>query len=288
MLIKEKFTGRVLLFALLFQAISLLMFTAAPIAQAAGAREYETPPCYDITGSSTPLNVDSVPNGGAMNFDDAGVSPAYQACVRMNAGGTAPDHLEGWVWDDNLGWVSLYCPGGAGATNLDIACGSIAYKVSFTTTGTGPDVTSVKLSGYAWGDNVGYISFNSAYHQLAPIASGGSKGLVDTSMGVAAYHVYADAVGWLDMRGVHMYWYDTDPPMTDQGVLGYTSICSGKDLITYTPPAAPATADSYAALGNDLRDMVKGASALFLANRGGATSRISKYTLPGVTAAGGY
>lgn len=218
--------------SLLIFAVAMC-FGLAQVTLAAGAHESDNPPCYDITGASTPLNVGGVPNGGTMDFDDVGVAAAYQACVRMssNLANAVPARLEGWVWDSNLGWVSLYCPGGGGAVNLGVLCGSQAYSVTFATTGGPPpaDFTTVKLIGNAWGDNIGYISFYDtvfSFFQTAPIASGINKGLIDTSMGAPAYHAWADAVGWLDLRGVHLYWYDTDPPLP---AISYTSIYSSND-----------------------------------------------------------
>lgn len=214
-----------------FLALASLLFvgvlSGAMTTFAAGAREYETPPCYDITGSSTAVLVNGVVNGGVMDFDDAGVPAAQQACVRMKADNVTPDRLEGWVWNSNLGWVSLYCPGGGGALNLDVACGAQAYSVTFSTTGVGPNFTTASLSGYAWGDNIGWISFNNAFSQIKPISSGVNRGLIS---GLSAdVHSWSDAVGWLNLTGVHLHWEDTDPPMTDPDVLKYISVCSSKD-----------------------------------------------------------
>lgn len=214
-------------FLALTSLLAVGVLSGAMTTFAAGAREYETPPCYDITGSSTAVLVNGVANGGVMDFDDAGVPAAQQACVRMKADNVTPDRLEGWVWNSNLGWVSLYCPGGVGALNLDIACGTQAYGPTFTTTGTGPNFSTASLSGYAWGDNIGWISFNNAFSQIKPISSGINRGLVSGAS--ADVHTWSDSVGWLNLTGVHFYWEDTDPPMTDPDVLKYVSVCSSKD-----------------------------------------------------------
>lgn len=231
MLITEKMTRKLLLWGVLIQAL-VLFATSAPTALAAGAREYENPPCFDITGSTQALLVGGVNNGGIMDFDDAGVAPAQQACVRMssNMPGMVPVRVEGWVWNSNLGWVSLYCPGGGGAMNLDIACGSQAYGVTFTPSGgTAPDFASVTMSGYAWGDNIGWISFNSGFHQMKPVASGASRGLISGASPAADRHAWADSIGWTDWSNVWFHWEDTDPPLTDPNVLKYISVCSSKD-----------------------------------------------------------
>ncbi len=196
---------------------------------AASARKYENPPCYDITGSTQSVLVGGVNNGGIMDFDDSGIAPKYQACVRMKADKVTPDHLEGWVWNDNLGWVSLYCPGGAGAKNLDVSCGNIAYSVTFSTTGIPADFTTAKLDGYAWGDNIGWISFKSGFHQMSPIPSGINRGTIPNSPNGARY-AWADSVGWLDFAGVRMPWEDLDPNELDPDVLDHISVCSINDI----------------------------------------------------------
>lgn len=195
---------------------------------AASARKYENPPCYDITGSTQPVLVGGVNNGGIMDFDDSGIAPKYQACVRMKADKVTPDRLEGWVWNDNLGWVSLYCPGGVGAKNLDVNCGSISYGVTFGTSGTPADFTTVKLDGYAWGDNIGWISFRSGFHQMSPTPSGSNRGIIPTTPNAARY-AWADSVGWLDFAGVRMPWEDLDPNDLDPDVLDHIQVCSEND-----------------------------------------------------------
>jgi hypothetical protein len=226
---------------LLFTASALLL--GAQVAFAAGAREYENPPCYDITGTTTAVMVGGVNNGGIMDFDDAGVDAEYQACVRMSslAADAVPVRLEGWVWNDNLAWVSLYCPGGMlGGMNLDIACGTQAYSITFSTTGTAPDLfTNVAMSGYAWGDNVGWITFDTAFSQIEPIPSGASRGLVNPASPAAETHAWADSVGWLDFSGVRFWWEDSDPFVMNPDVLKYVSVCSDDDLLAPVPVGSP-------------------------------------------------
>lgn len=213
-------------------ALSLLFGTMTALA--AGVHEYENPPCYDVTGATTAVLVGGVANGGVMDFDDTGVSAGAQACVRMKdvgGGVMVPDRLEGWVWNSNLGWVSLYCPGGGGALNLGYACGSQAYSVTFNATpaASTPDFTNVTMSGYAWGDNIGYISFNSAYHQMKPTASGMNRGLVGTGFPATDKDAWTDTVGWLDFGGVRFFWFDSDPPMPGPA-LDYVNVCAPNDL----------------------------------------------------------
>lgn len=62
--------------------------------------------------------------------------------------GSVSDNMGGWVWSDNIGWISLNCLN-------DGTCGTAPYGVN-ADAGTGV------LSGYAWSDNIGWISFNAA------------------------------------------------------------------------------------------------------------------------------
>lgn len=52
--------------------------------------------------------------------------------------------ITGWLWSDNIGWVSMNC------SNTS-SCGTVNYSVSIAADGT--------LSGYAWSDNIGWIKF---------------------------------------------------------------------------------------------------------------------------------
>ncbi len=222
-------------------------------AAAAGFREYETPPCYDVTGSSQPLLVGGVNNSGILDFDDAGVPGQYQACVRVDKYGVdaKPVRLEGWVWNDNLGWISLYCPGGAGAKNLDIPCGGLPYEIDFAT--TGPDgngnFATVDMDGYAWGDNIGWISFKSAFHRMSPVPANPNRGLVSPGLSAAARDAWADTIGWMDFGGVWFHWDDTDPPVVDPNIIKYIDICSVRD-IKPTPVTPYDTGTSYDSYGN--------------------------------------
>jgi len=57
----------------------------------------------------------------------------------------ASDKLTGFVWAQNVGWISLSCENTS-------SCGTVPFGV--TNDGSGI------LSGYAWAENVGWISFS--------------------------------------------------------------------------------------------------------------------------------
>ncbi len=261
-------------FLAMFLPVLAFSILGAQLALAAGAREFEKPPCYDITGTSQPVLVDGsgnvvtpapgVNNSGILDFDDNGVAPQYQACVRMDSfeADAKPVRVEGWVWNNNLGWISLYCdgnPGGDGVVgtgddvigkNLDIPCGARSYSITFALTGTGPNFTDVSMSGYAWGDNVGWITFNTAgLHQIKPTPSGLQRGLVPNAPSANKF-AWAETIGWVDLSGVWFHWEDTDPPVPDPNVLKYVSVCSSKDDVALPPLSPPDNASSYSTNGN--------------------------------------
>jgi len=74
-------------------------------------------------------------NVGWLNFE-----PNTGDGVRVES-----DVLTGWVWAENIGWVSLSCENTS-------SCPTVNYGV--TNDGGG------NLSGYAWSENVGWISFS--------------------------------------------------------------------------------------------------------------------------------
>ena len=212
--------------------LTLLLCFGVGTGLAAGPHESENPPCYDVKGMG--LSVGSG-NSGVLDFDFAStyVNPAlatYEACVRMSADLVTPSHVEGWAWNDNLGWVSLYCNGGS---NLGVACGAVNYGVNFVTAGgPGPNgFTSVGLNGYAWNDNSGYISFNCTNNsgcgtsnygiKLSP-GAGGTQGYVDTVTAGAKY-VWADSVQWMDLSGVRFPWFGV-------AVISNIKICTSGDI----------------------------------------------------------
>lgn len=123
--------------------------------------------CLPLSGDTQPvIDAQGYMNSGAMYFGQyaagrATVSPWWQGFNIDKPVYYAPDanvacaskingvvYLQGWVWNDNLGWVSLYCPGD-GTTNRGIACGGVKYGIELN------PATSV-FSGYAW-SNAGWV-----------------------------------------------------------------------------------------------------------------------------------
>jgi hypothetical protein len=97
----------------------------------------------------------------------------------------------GWMWSDNVGWISFNCFDVHGA-----GCGSPG-KVNYSVQ---KDAAN-NLSGYAWSDNVGWISFNPTDVSVCGTQASLINGLMN---GWARAVVASPATGWdgcLSFRG---------------------------------------------------------------------------------------
>lgn len=94
-------------------------------------------------------------------------SHALKVSIAESAAG---DNVSGWIWSENIGWISL------GGDNYGVK----ADTSSISTGGQGA------LSGYAWSEHIGWISFNRAdtgNPPGEPFVAGGSIAQVDWSTG---------------------------------------------------------------------------------------------------------
>jgi len=126
----------------------------------------------------------------------------------------ASEKLTGWVWAENIGWVSLSCENTS-------SCGTVNYGV--TNDGSG------NLAGYAWGENVGWISFSCENTASCGRVDYGVR--IDTEGAFDGY-AWAANIGWIsfdstksydvrvctvsfeDLANFTAYWLDdTDPPV---------------------------------------------------------------------------
>lgn len=180
--------------------------------------------CYDVSGQGTGVPVNGINNSGVVHFD-LPLAPvlAYQGCVEDDLAppaGDGPFYVKGWAWDDNLGWISLYCSGGM---NLGVPCGGIDYGVTMDGL-LGPNPG--RLSGHAWSDNAGWISFNCA--DTGTCATSDYYVEVETTDNACLGEVYStvlpdpscapndswstyawsDNVGWINFEGVKFPWVE--------------------------------------------------------------------------------
>jgi len=77
--------------------------------------------------------------------------------------GCASHNISGWAWSENIGWVSFSCENCDSDSNGYVdsgACGgdnSSTFSIDY---GVDMDINSGVLSGYAWSENIGWVSFN--------------------------------------------------------------------------------------------------------------------------------
>ena len=195
---KIKFVKRFLMQFLNLAGIAL--FTAAFISVFAIADVYAAGTCVNLTGQSTLVDVG---DAGELDFNALPPTPSYGAklCEPDVAGGDF--ELSGWVWNNNLGWVSLACKdeGNGGLTNNGLACGNYTYGVKVDS-GTG------EMYGWAWGDNIGWISFGCDGEFNEGMTCGGidyngkSNLIVDKDLGTMEGYAWTDSVGWFNLDGI--------------------------------------------------------------------------------------
>lgn len=132
-------------------ATSILFLGTFAVADA-----YAAASIVDIEGETT---VVGDPDETTLDFDvDPATGDFDQYAARLYFSGNVeegnPDDFElrGWAWNDNFGWISLYC--GADGKNQGLDCGSIEYGVKVDLSDDG------RMYGWAWGDNIGWLSFN--------------------------------------------------------------------------------------------------------------------------------
>ncbi|MFA5829873.1 MAG: hypothetical protein WC843_05285 [Candidatus Gracilibacteria bacterium] len=199
-------------FLTIFSLAILFASVIAATANVQGAKA--APACYLLKGTGQSVLVSGVANSGVLNFGLPANYQAYNSCASDAGGGNTS--LQGWAWNTNLGWVSLYCPAGANQINLGRQCSNAAYTDGY---GVTVDVNGV-LGGYAWSDNAGWISFdNGAFSKVRVDVNPNSKcvgkvygytppnvacnpngGNVD--QGHQFTFAWSDSVGWLDFSGL--------------------------------------------------------------------------------------
>lgn len=95
-----------------------------------------------------------------------------------------PDRLVGWLWSENLGWISLACQNhGTG-----FCSSTVDYGIDHDGSGN--------LSGYAWGENIGWVSFScSNTNSCAATAYGVT---VDPLTGEFSGYGWGENIGWIN------------------------------------------------------------------------------------------
>ena len=150
------------------------------------------------------LNCNTTPNG------DICAGAAGNWSVSNDGSG----NLEGWAWDDGVGWVS-FC-GGAGTANCP---GSVSYQVTI-------NPSNGVFSGWAWSETVGWISFNCNDEGVC----GGSPYSVKTSWVAVTANglLWSSVYDTADTNGVApnaILWQGTQPTGTSVQFQFGSSMC---------------------------------------------------------------
>jgi len=95
----------------------------------------------------------------------------------------ASNSVSGYVWGENVGWISLSCENTS-------SCGTVDYGVSNDGSGN--------LSGYAWGQNIGWISFSC--ENTASCITVGYGVTIDGGTGMFSGYAWGENVGWISFR----------------------------------------------------------------------------------------
>jgi len=173
-------------------------------------------------------------------------------------------NTHGWAWSDNVGHISFNCNndyngnntmGPAYMSELENRCSTSCYGVNVSTS------TEI-VSGYAWSDNIGWISFNQS--DLVGCPSGICNAKVDILTGKVsgwgkAINSTNQNYGWISLNGsdyqvniglstgeFHNYAYGGGP--VSEAVVGWTSfncqegganqsnICGTSNYLVWTDP----------------------------------------------------
>jgi len=94
----------------------------------------------------------------------------------------AADWIKGWLWSENLGWISLSCENTA-------SCARVDYGVQHGSTGV--------LFGYAWSENAGWISF--ACENTGTCATVDYRVVIDLGTGELSGYAWAENTGWINL-----------------------------------------------------------------------------------------
>jgi hypothetical protein len=92
----------------------------------------------------------------------------------------AGDKITGWIWAENIGWVSLSCE------NTE-SCSAVDYGVENDGTGN--------LSGFAWSENAGWISFSCESTGCCREINYGVQ--IDFTTGKFGGSAWGENLGWL-------------------------------------------------------------------------------------------
>ena len=94
----------------------------------------------------------------------------------------AADWITGWMWSENIGWISLSCENTA-------SCAVVDYGVRHGTSG--------QLEGFAWAENAGWISFSCKNTGSCAVVDYGVT--VVRGTGDISGFAWAENLGWISL-----------------------------------------------------------------------------------------
>ncbi len=127
-------------------------------------------------------------NAGWLNFRPP---PEFAETVKIY-----PDHLEGYLWGENIGWIKL---------------GSYSDGEEHTYQNTSQDNWGVnndgsgKLSGYAWSTNVGWINFDPECNDCPASVT------INPTTGNFEGYAWSETVEWINFQSVYGVNSPTNP-----------------------------------------------------------------------------
>jgi hypothetical protein len=104
-------------------------------------------------------------NGGAYVLSDASwisLNCTFtDSCSSINYSvtSTADGILTGWAWSESFGWISFNCKTG-GDSQANICCSQASPPSPCSDYGVTVATSTGEFDGYAWSENIGWISFN--------------------------------------------------------------------------------------------------------------------------------
>lgn len=132
-------------------------------------------------------------------------STFYSIGVEENYSLPIPPNVFGWAWSENIGWISFNSARCDVDDNgfIDIACGGDNITKLITNYGVNLNSATNNLSGYAWSENIGWISFEPA--DIAGCPSGTCQPCYDLGtnefLGWARALNYGDGWdGWISLN----------------------------------------------------------------------------------------
>lgn len=103
---------------------------------------------YTNAGNVLTYTNTGLTNGTTYYYKVSAENSVGEGLLSGEIGVTPRPNIAGWIWSQNIGWISLNCYN-------NNSCGQSNY-------GANVDSGSGLMSGYAWSENIGWISFNNS------------------------------------------------------------------------------------------------------------------------------